>query len=59
MREPARGIEPEARARRCRDRAIDEVDGFGERAGPIRIGKPDAPWRAFGLSLRSRVSPPC
>ena len=59
MREPARRIEAEARARRGRDRSIDEVDGFGERAGFVRIGKPDAPWRPVTLSLRARVSPPC
>ena len=33
---------------RCRDRAIDEVNGFGERAGPVGIGEAHAPWRTFG-----------
>ena len=44
MNRPAR-IEAEARTRRGRDRAIDEVNGFGKRAGFVRIGKADAPRR--------------
>ena len=57
MREPARRIEAEARARRGRDRAIDEVDSFGERAGFVRIGKADAPRRP--VTSRSERTPPC
>ena len=38
MRETSRRIEAEPRPRRCRDRPIDEVDSFRERAGFVRIG---------------------
>ena len=48
MRKPAFGVEPETSACRCGDRAIDEVNGFGERARPVRIGEAHAPWRTFG-----------
>ena len=48
MRKTASGVETKSSARGCRDRAIDKVDGFGERAGPIGIGEADAPRRALG-----------
>ena len=41
-------IEPESSAGRRRDSTIDEVDGFGERAGPVRIGEADTPRRTLG-----------
>src|ERR1700730_1724084 len=47
MREPAFGVEPESGASRRRDRAIDKINGFGDDAGPVRIGKPYAPRRAI------------
>ena len=48
MRKTASGVETKSSARRCRDRAIDKVDGFGERARPIGIGEAHAPRRALG-----------
>ena len=47
MREPAGRIKPESGARRCRDSTIDEVDGFGERTGPVEE-QTDAPRRTLG-----------
>jgi hypothetical protein len=45
MGEPPRRIEAKSRACRGRDRSIDEIYGFGERARRLRIGKADAPRR--------------
>ena len=41
-------FETKSSARGCRDRAIDKVDGFGERTGFIGIGETHAPRRAIG-----------
>lgn len=48
MREPAGGIEPETGPGGGGDSAINKIDSFRDRAGPVRIGKADAPWRAIG-----------
>ena len=48
MGEVASRVEAETGPGRGRDRAIDKVDSFRDRPGLVRIGEPDAPWRAIG-----------